>query len=786
MSQATGSHSPLGDIRGGDGNRVAYRIQARLEEADEETLEEAHNLGQKVLEGSLELDWTNAQTTGTSELWFHLYLNAFANNRSTHLSEAKGKLRGVKIEEGWGWSRVKAVRVRRASDPASSAVDVFPTFRYVQSDAPAEGSDEAGRDSDRTVFVVDLPFEVSPGETITAEIEWESLLPRVRRRTGTKGDFLLVAQWYPKLGVFEGERGWNCHQFHMNTEFYADFGTFDVTLDLPAAYEGKLGGSGVLVDERRMGDDRIEARFAAPSMRDRVNPDRTGKAALLHDFAWTGDPRYEVRRYIFSFDEWRDSFPSEVERVQELLGDQADLTLRDVDVTVLIHPERAGQADRHFRAASAALFFYGLWYGEYPFEHVTVVDPAWGASAAGGMEYPTIFTCGTRLGTSEDTYTPESVTVHECGHQFFYGLVGNNEFEAAWLDEGLNSFTDSEVLWRVYGPRRSTTSFAGVSVDGKRVGGDLFRADVGSGAVAMAADILRARTLPLPFDFELNPLKPSGFLDCWRSQPSLSFVQEWTDPRQADRSGYLRDPATDRIETRAWEYADRTSYRTNSYPRTAVALRTLGSVIGPQSFLRGMRHYAFTWRYRHPYPEDFFVTFQEGAGVDVQWYFDELFRGTGTSDWSVEVSQARRPEPAGYFQRESGEFIVPPAAGAPDGDEDKLGPYVTEVTLRHAGTLCLSLPVRLTWENEEGERRIEAAEWTRAEQQASPWKRLEYEGQDKLIAVELDPEDGYYIDGDRSNDSWFDATDSLVGWRWGERALAQFQRTLLWMGGIGG
>lgn len=781
---------PLQGIRGGDGNTVAYRIRARLEEASErealegeadKATEEVQRLRQKTLRGALEVDWTNRESVGTRELWFHLYLNAFSNNRSVHLTESKGQLRGLDIDEGWGWSRVQALRVRRTGSPETEAVDVFPSFRYVPVD---EGEDSDG--ADRTVFVVDLPFTVLPGETITAEIEWESLLPRVRRRTGSKDDFLLVAQWFPKLGVFEGERGWNCHQFHANTEFFADYGTFDVTLDLPEKYAGKVGGSGVLLDERSLEDGRVEAHFMAPSESDQRKLDQTGKQAQLHDFTWTGDPRFEVFEYTFRFNAWRESYPNEVQRAQELLGADVDLTLRDVDVTILIHPERSGQAARHFRATSAALFFYGLWYGEYPYEHVTVVDPAWGGDAARGMEYPTIFTCGTKLLTTADTYTPESVTLHEAGHQFFYGLVGNNEFEAAWMDEGFNSYTDSEVLWRVYGPQRGTTDFARVPIDGKTVGGDVLLAEVGDGALATVADVARMQLLPLPFDVELTPLRRSGFLDHWRGQPKLSFVQEWTDPRQGDRSGYLRDPGTDPIETRAWEYADRTSYRTNSYQRPAVALRSLGAVIGQGEFLRGMRHYAHEWRYRHPYPEDFYASFQEGADTDCQWFFDELFRGTGTVDWSVEVEQTRRSDSMGYFQRESGEFTVPEAIEL-QGDAAAEGeaPWVTSVTLRRAGSLRLPLPIRLRWESE-GETTLQELTWTREEQGESTWKRLTFEGQAKLVSVELDPEDGYYLDSDRSNDSWFDATDPLVGWRWGERALSQFQRTFFWMAGIGG
>ena len=94
-------------------------------------------------------------------------------------------------------------------------------------------------------------------------------------------------------------------------------------------------------------------------------------------------------------------------------------------------------------------------------------------------------------------------------------------------------------------------------------------------------------------------------------------------------SRYLRDPDRDPIDTPGWQYADRESYRTNSYPRTAVALRSLEGLVGRERFLRGMRHFAETWRYRHPYPDDFFAAFAEGAGADLAWYFEAVFRGTG-------------------------------------------------------------------------------------------------------------------------------------------------------------
>ena len=112
-----------------------------------------------------------------------------------------------------------------------------------------------------------------------------------------------------------------------------------------------------------------------------------------------------------------------------------------------------GLADRMLRGARLALAWYGLYYGAFPYPQLTVVSPPRGAEEAGGMEYPTLFTAGTGLFTTPDMYRPESVTVHEAGHQFWYGIVGSNEFEHAWLDEGLDTFSTYRTFHEAYGER---------------------------------------------------------------------------------------------------------------------------------------------------------------------------------------------------------------------------------------------------------------------------------------------------------------------------------------------
>ncbi|MBL4770100.1 MAG: M1 family metallopeptidase [Planctomycetes bacterium] len=768
-----------------------YTIHARVDTSNQ------------MLEGEYSLQWTNSTDQATGELWFHLHHNAYANNRTTHLTEAKGYLRGLKIEDGWGWQKVTQMSV--------GGVDLLPSLTFEQPDR-ASGNGQGLDSGDRTVFKVLLPDLVEPGGHVLVNLKWESKIPRVRRRTGIKDEFLLMSHWFPKLGVYEGAEGWNCHQFHMNTEFFADYGTYDVTLNLPEAYgqgpdkEGhwiaKVGASGGLAEPARLEGGRLVVRFLAPTAEDRQRKDPiTGSSPVLHGFAWTADPRYRVHTRRFVFDEWAKLYHPEVQAAAIAFGKSLkDMRLRDVEITVLIHPEREGQWERHAEATAATLFFYGLWWGEYPYEKITVVDPAWGAGGAGGMEYPTLFTAGTQRFTSPQMHQPEGVTVHEAGHQFWYGLVGNNEYEAAWMDEGFNSFTDSEVMLRHYGPRRSYRRYSRLPVWGRRPAAMPTRS-------GMAGTFTGARwNVPNPLDWKflkgvtLKPTQVSPFIEWWQDQPGMTFVEQYSDPRWGDRSGYLRSPDMDPIETKAFEYANRSSYRTNSYPRTAVALRTLQGLVGNDAFLRGMRHYADSYRYKHPKPADFYQAFQEGAEQEVQWYFQDIFQGTGTVDWSVTVASSTPPTEKGWFLSDEGDWVkagatiqAPEAPAIEEGEspeetkEEIVKPDKPlrhyNVVVRRRGTLRLPLPIQVRFSDDTEQ----TFDWSRELQDGSMWWRLPIEpGLAEIDAVILDPDRGYFLDMDMSDNQWFRSHKSSRSARWSERAFTQYSHLLHFFSTLGG
>ena len=367
----------------------------------------------RTLQGREVLTWRNITAQPATELQFHLYYNAWTNDRSTWMRERAlsswGRDQSDPRPGDWGWIDVTAIRL--LSSAPAPFTDLTAARHFI---APDDGNPD-----DRTVMSVPLPRPVAPGESIGVEIAWTSKVPRTFARTGVVGNFYFVAQWFPKIGVLE-QTGWNTHQFHAGTEFFADYGIYDVRITVPRGWV--VGATG-----------REQQRLDTP----------TGKTTHrfvqedVHDFAWTTSPAFLERRERF-----------------EHAG------LPPVDMRLLLQPEHEGQAARHFAATRAALQYYGQWYGPYPYGHITIVDPAW-QSGAGGMEYPTLFTAGTSWLAPEGSGSPEGVTVHEAGHQFWYGLVGNNEFEHAWMDEGLNTFSTARVLARRPRPDHVTLWFFG-------------------------------------------------------------------------------------------------------------------------------------------------------------------------------------------------------------------------------------------------------------------------------------------------------------------------------------
>lgn len=372
--------------------RVAdYVIDARLDA-------EAHTVA-----GTARITWRNRTAAPASDLALHLYMNAFRADDTAWMKESRGTHRSArqhKKEGRWGYIDLTSARLL-GQGPAS-------TLQALEGGGVASTALTWAEGSDPSLATVALPRPVAPGEAVTVELEFTTQLPRVFARTGYEGDFHMLGQWYPKLGVREQD-GWRAHVFTLFSEFYADFGDYEVRLDVPE--DMIVGATGVLAEERPPEAGRKQLTY---------------KAEMVHDFAWAASPDFLEYR-----DEWR-----------------------GVRIRQLVPRALAADADHHLEALVATLESMDRRFGPYPWSTITVIHPPASAGGAQGMEYPTLFTTSDmlrlplplRLLGMHERISGEFTTVHEFGHQYFQGLLASDEFTQPWLDEGLNSYANVIVF----------------------------------------------------------------------------------------------------------------------------------------------------------------------------------------------------------------------------------------------------------------------------------------------------------------------------------------------------
>jgi hypothetical protein len=382
---------------------VAYVIDAKLDPK------------KHTIDATETLEYLNLTGQPQQTFPFHLYMNAF-QPQSTFMTEVhRSGTRGNGPGSAWDPLHKGAIDV---SHLEADSVDLTDKMQFIHPD-----DDNA---QDKTVFQVTLPKPVPPGATVKFSFTFHELLPEVVERTGYMHDFDMVGQWFPKVGVW-WKNSWNCHQFHATTEFFADFGTFDVKITLPK--NEVVGAGGDLVDRHDNPDGSMTLHYWSQD---------------VHDFSWAASP---------SFTRVEDSWTGS--------------SGQPVKIVVLISPGNMPSAPRYVQAIKGSLTMFDKWYGPYPYDRITLIDPPHGGSDAGGMEYPTLITGDTSWNMPKQILLPEIVTEHEFGHQYWYGMVATNEFEEAWLDEGINSYTEVKVMDALYGKNSFMNfPFAQLSEDG--------------------------------------------------------------------------------------------------------------------------------------------------------------------------------------------------------------------------------------------------------------------------------------------------------------------------------
>ena len=484
---------------------VHYEIQAKYDPA------------KHTVDATEVLTYHNLTGQTLDHFPFHLYQNAFQPKatfvRDTKLMGSRDTGYATWEDKYYGSEDIKSLEVVGQGDLTSQ-------LQYI---APDDGNKD-----DKTVVDLKMAKPIAPGEFVQFKIAFQTKFPETQARSGWKRDFVLGGQWFPKVGVF-WHGAWNCHQYHNTTEFFADFGVYDVNLTVPS-YE-VVGASGVLIDKKS-------------------NPDSTTTYAYhgddIHDFAWTASPRYKVRESVY----------------QSQMG--------PIQLRILMQPAHWSQAERHEKITRESLDHFEKWYGPYPYKSLTVVDPE-PDSAAGGMEYPTFITGDSSWFMPDGLYLPEIVIEHEFGHQYWYGMVATNEFEDAWMDEGINSYTEVKVLDSILGKNTSIMHMAGMTAG----------------------------------------------------------------ERELQRLSYVGSADKDPIAQKAYDYVTSGSYAGVTYGKTASVLLTLESIVGEDTMDKAMSTYFMKYRFTHPTKEDFLNTIQEVSGKDLKWYFQQAIYGSPVLDYEV-------------------------------------------------------------------------------------------------------------------------------------------------------
>ncbi|GDX49911.1 hypothetical protein LBMAG26_07700 [Bacteroidota bacterium] len=416
-----------------------------------------------------------------------------------------------------------------------------------------------------------LPKPLAPGEKVVVKTPFRVKLPSGEvSRMGHIYQTYQITQWYPKPAVYD-EAGWHPMPYLNQGEFYSEYGTFDVSITLPENYT--VGATGDLQTEREIKRLNLLAEYNGVSSR---NPDidwsniekhyensessRVMKTlrytqSRVHDFAWFADKSFRVLK-------------------GEVILPQSGRKVATWAMYTSLYSANLWKPHA-LEYLHDGILKYSQWNGDYPYNQVTAVDGT--ISAGGGMEYPNVTVIG-NVSTKEEL---EVVIVHEVGHNWFYGILGSNERDFGWMDEGLNTLNEMRFVAEKY-PTNTRLS------------------DMVKGL----ADKLGMIGLSHKDEGDLMYRCMASF---GVDQPIQSLS---TDFSSANYGGVM-------------------------YQKTGLVFHYLKAYLGDSMFDVCMQAYFERWKFRHPQPEDFRAVMEEVSKQNLGWLFDDLIESRKVADYKI-------------------------------------------------------------------------------------------------------------------------------------------------------
>ncbi len=516
--------------------------------------------------GKQKLQYTNNSPDTLGKVYYHLYWNAFQpnsmmDNRSRVLGQTivngrpdwdgrvRDRILNLKPEE-IGYQKVKWIKMN----------GVLQTTREYE-----------------TILEVKLNKPILPHSTVVFDMEFEAQVPLQVRRSGRDnpqtGVRYSMSQWYPKLCEYDYE-GWHPTPY-VAREFYGVWGDYDVNITIDKKY--LIAGSGYLQNAAQIGygyeapgtkvvppaGDKLTWKFSAPN---------------VHDFMWAADPEYKhisklapngtMINVVYNRDlsMLQKQFDGLSEKSKGQYGNDVKRYIQNWD----------DQWNEVLEAAVKVLPFIESKFGKYPYKQYSFVH-----GGDGGMEYPmATLVSGPGLGTA----------FHEWMHSWYQMMMGTNESEYAWMDEGFTSYAE-DLVSRFYS---------------------------GKSSIEFYKEALQRN----PDNKQLTDL--------------MNVVPENHCDAYAGYFGLVKSGLEEPMTTHADHFNTNYAYSVASYSKGEVFMEQLGYIVGAGMRDKILLEYYRQWHFKHPNVNDFIQVAEKTSGIKLDWYREYFVNTTKTIDYAID------------------------------------------------------------------------------------------------------------------------------------------------------
>lgn len=493
---------------------LRYSIDAQLNDKE------------KSITGSEKIVYKNNSPQALTYIWFHIYPNAYKNESTALFQQIKNDpQRKEKLKK---------------PTPGSISNLAFTVDGTVASTEPHANPQYI------EIIKLILPKPLQPGDSATIATPFKVMLPSYFSRSGFADGEFMVCQWYPKPAVFDKD-GWHEMPYLDMGEFYSEYASYNVNITVPAQYV--VGATGVLQTAseaaayKKIGTYNTahkssgKPQLYAP-VTSTANKTLRYYADSVPDFAWFAD-----KGFIIEYD-------------------TVQLPGKVIDAFTYYHNYSSVQWANSIDYVKDAVHHYSTWIGEYDYPVVQAVEGPKNNSS-GGMEYPTV-----TLITSPDAkpQTLDAVIAHEVGHNWFMSMLGTNERNHAWMDEGLNSY---------YQFRYEAEKYRANSIFGDKI-------------------------------------------------PEAVRKLDEQDFQSAVYRSMMSIPIQPALETPAGNFTSSEDYGLTSYVKAAEWMFLLEQSIGREKVDSAFQHYFSLWKFKHPQPSDMKAAFEQSIHANLSQFFTLL------------------------------------------------------------------------------------------------------------------------------------------------------------------